>query len=93
MIITKEKTEIDFTIEKYMELKNMIKQFETQVDELKKEIICAMNEKDELITDYHKATNKEQIKDGIDLNKLKKDYPDAYANCFKPSIFPVLRVK
>lgn len=93
MTITKEKTSIDFTIEKYLETKNMIKQLETEVNAMKAEIILAMGNNDELTTDFHKATNKEQIKDGVDIAKLKELFPDAYCKCFKPSIFPVLRVK
>ena len=93
MIITKEKKQIDITIEQYIETKNMIKELETQIENLKKEIVASMNGSDELITDYHKATNKEQIKDGIDLKQLKELFPDVYSKCFKPSIFPVLRVR
>ena len=93
MTITKEKKSIDFTIEKYLETKNMIKQLETEVNAMKTEIILAMGNNDELVTDFHKATNKEQIKDGVDIAKLKELFPDAYSKCFKPSIFPVLRVK
>ena len=93
MVITKEKVQIDYTIEKYLETKNMIKELETQVENLKKEIVESMNGSDEIITDFHKATNKEQIKDGVDLKQLKDLFPDVYSKCFKPSIFPVLRVR
>lgn len=93
MIITKEKKPVDLTIEKYLETKNMIKQLEEETERLKQEIIAAMGEHDEIITDYHRATNKEQIRDGIDLKKLKELFPSAYGECFKPSIFNTLRVK
>lgn len=93
MIITKEKTSIDFTIEKYLETKNTIKQLEEEIEKLKIEIVAAMNGSDELTTDFHKATNKEQIRDGIDLKKLKENFPSIYSECFKPSIFTTLRVK
>jgi len=93
MIIAKEKISIDYTIEKYLETKNMIKQLEEETEKLKSEIIAAMDGNDELKTDYHKATNKEQIRDGIDLKKLKENFPAIYGECFKPSIFTTLRVK
>jgi len=93
MIITKEKISIDYTIERYLETKNMIKQLEEETEKLKSEIIAAMDGNDELTTDFHKATNKEQIRDGIDLKKLKENFPSIYGECFKPSIFTTLRVK
>lgn len=93
MIISKEKKNIDFTIEKYLETKNTVKQLESEIENLKQEIIAAMGENDELTTDYHKATNKEQIRDGVDIKKLKELFPSAYSECFKPAIFNTLRVK
>lgn len=93
MIITKEKQPIDFTLEKYLETKNLIKRLEEEADALKKEIVSCLDGKEELSTDFHKVTNKEQIRDGVDLKKLKELFPQAYSDCFKPSIYPVLRVK
>jgi predicted phage-related endonuclease len=89
----KEKAAIDSTIEKYLEIKNTIKQLEEENEQLKIEIIQAMNGKEELVTDFHKITNKEQIRDGIDLKKLKENFPSIYSECFKPSIYNTLRVK
>lgn len=93
MIMNKGKVTIDSTIEKYLEIKNTIKQLEEENERLKIEIVQAMNGKEELVTDFHKVTNKEQIRDGIDLKKLKENFPSIYGECFKPSIFTTLRVK
>ena len=93
MDIIKEKTEFDYKVEEYLEAKHNENFYEKRVKELKAEIVSMMNDLEEMETDYHKVTNKEQIKDGIDLEKLRKEFPEAYKACFKPSIFPVLRAK
>ena len=93
MDIIKEKTEFDYKVEEYIEAKHNKAYYEKMEKELKAEVVALMNDMEEVITDFHKVTNKEQIKDGVDLEKLRKEYPEAYKACFKPSIFPVLRAK
>lgn len=93
MEIIKAKTDFDYKVEEYIEAKHNKKFYEEKEKELKTVIVSMMNDMDTVITDYHKVTNKEQIKDGVDLEKLRKEYPEAYKACFKPSIFPVLRAK
>lgn len=93
MIIVKEKTEFDILVEKYLEKKNLEKTIKEEVESMKKEIVSSMHGEESITTDYHKVTNKEQIKDGVDLQMLKELFPEAYKKCFKPSIFPVLRAK
>lgn len=92
-IIKKEKTDFDIKVEAYIEEKHNLKTLESKVNALKADIISDMAGQEEVITDYHKVTNKEQIRDGVDLAKLKKEFPEAYSACFNPSIFPVLRAK
>lgn len=93
MIIEKVKTDFDVIVERYIELKNEESTLKEQVEATKKDIVSRMNGQEKVVTDYHTVTNKEQIRDGIDLNKLKALYPEAYNACFKPSIYPVLRTK
>ena len=93
MNIKAEKTSLDIMAEKYIEKKNLIKKLEEELDAMKADIIPLMEGKDNISTYFHKITNKEQIRDGINLQKLKEDYPDAYSNCFKPSIFTKFIVK
>lgn len=93
MIIVKEKTEFDILVEKYIEKKNLKKATEEEIESMGKEIVSSMHGQEIVTTDYHRVTNKEQIRDGVDLQKLKEEYPEAYSACFKPSIFTVLRAK
>lgn len=93
MIIIKEKTEFDILVEQYIEKKNLKKATEEEIESMGKEIVLSMHGQESITTDYHKVTNKEQIRDGVDLQKLKEQYPEAYKACFKPSIFTVLRAK
>lgn len=80
-------------LEKIQHIKAQIKELENQEDELKANVLMAMQDAESLLYQGVKvATCKSQNRTSFDTKAFEKDYPDLYAKYKKTSSTRVLRI-
>lgn len=80
-------------LEKIQSIKAQVKELETQEDELKANVLMAMQDAESLLYQGVKvATCKSQNRTSFDTKAFEKDYPDLYAQYKKTSSSRVLRI-
>lgn len=80
------------TVDELMAVKAQIKELETREEELKQQLILALDGNDEGLTEKYSVTWREQTRNTVDTKELKKQMPEIYERFLKPSKTRVFKI-
>lgn len=85
--------EEESTLERYTFLNRKIKQMQSEQKQIKNALMQKMEKAPMASSAHYVVTFKEQSSTRIDRNRLKAEYPDAYAACAESTDTRVMRIK